>query len=107
MDKWRTVQQVTAPTSLPAGQYDLRLKLFFDKNLERALEILDIGGVLKLSAEPSGRAVFKCKHQLAARLSQVLQCCPEVKVSDATLAKFLLGCKHLATDYSISATRQT
>eukprot|EP00850_Spirogloea_muscicola_P024940 SM001819S04121 [mRNA] locus=s1819:83:1083:+ [translate_table: standard] len=35
-------------------------------------------------------AHLHCKHQLAARLAQALQCCKEVRVPDALLAKLLI-----------------
>ncbi|XP_050262447.1 uncharacterized protein LOC126706913 isoform X2 [Quercus robur] len=65
------------------------LHFLFGKNFERATRIVDQRGVKRISGEPSGRFIFQCKHQLAARLAASLGACIEVKVSDEKLALLL------------------
>ncbi|KAG2704667.1 hypothetical protein I3760_05G015200 [Carya illinoinensis] len=65
------------------------LHFLFGKNFERATRIVDQRGVKRISGEPSGRFVFQCKHQLAARLALSLGVFIEVKVSDEQLAVLL------------------
>ncbi|ONH91849.1 hypothetical protein PRUPE_8G139500 [Prunus persica] len=65
------------------------LHFLFGKNLERATRIVDQRGVKRVLGEPSGRSIFQCKHQLAARLASSLGACVEVKVSDEQLALLL------------------
>ncbi|XP_031504371.1 uncharacterized protein LOC116266965 isoform X3 [Nymphaea colorata] len=101
------------------------LHFLYGKNLERALRIVDLGGVKRIAGEPSGRALFLvvgesrrkeeyicfpahhctcysffydvvnkaeqlcCKHQLAARLAEVVQAYTEVRVPDEELAIIL------------------
>ncbi|KAM3742741.1 hypothetical protein ACB098_07G091100 [Castanea mollissima] len=65
------------------------LLFLFGKNFERATRIVDQRGVKRISGEPSGRFIFQCKHQLAARLAASLGTCIEVKVSDEKLALLL------------------
>ncbi|KAG5526360.1 hypothetical protein RHGRI_032592 [Rhododendron griersonianum] len=65
------------------------LHFLFAKNFERATRIVDQRGVKRISGEPSGRSIFQCKHQLAARLAASLGACVDVKVSDKQLALLL------------------
>ncbi|XP_028228562.1 zinc finger SWIM domain-containing protein 7-like isoform X2 [Glycine soja] len=94
------------------------LHFLFGKNFEGATRIVDLRGVSKISAHPSGRFIFQvnpkektsifvllktfalvihssmmlsteCKHQLAARLAASLGSYVEVKVSDEELAALL------------------
>ncbi|KAL6013231.1 hypothetical protein ACLOJK_003723 [Asimina triloba] len=57
-----------------------RLHFLFGKNFERATRIVDQGGVKRVTGNPSGRFLFQCKHQLAARLAAAVGACSEVKV---------------------------
>ncbi|CAN6443159.1 unnamed protein product [Victoria cruziana] len=101
------------------------LHFLYGKNLERALRIVDLGGVKRIAGEPSGRSLFLvvgessrkeeyicfpthhctcysffydvvnkaeqlcCKHQLAARLAEVVHAYTEVRVPDEELAVML------------------
>ncbi|KAF3789632.1 putative pre-16S rRNA nuclease [Nymphaea thermarum] len=92
--------------------------ILYGKNLERALRIVNLGGVKRIAGEPSSRAFFLvvaesrrkeeyicflthhctyysffydvCKHQLAARLAEVVQAYTEVRVPDEELAMKLV-----------------
>ncbi|XP_027937056.1 uncharacterized protein LOC114191807 isoform X4 [Vigna unguiculata] len=70
-------------------QHETSLHFLFGKNFEGATRIVDQRGVSKISAHPSGRFIFQCKHQLAARLAASLGSYAEVKVSDEELALLL------------------
>ncbi|KAK1275969.1 hypothetical protein QJS04_geneDACA001667 [Acorus gramineus] len=65
------------------------LHFLFGRNFERAARIVDEGGVRKISAVPSGRSLFVCKHQLAAQLAEAVEAYVESDVSDEELALML------------------
>lgn len=103
------------------------LYFLFHRNLARALEIIDSGGVQCFIGRTSRRRVFlvqgksasdhyivfpqhycschaffydvvcrsdaiQCKHQLAARLADLLKKCQTTEVDDAQLANFMIHC---------------
>lgn len=66
------------------------LSFLFDKNLSRAFDILEKGGVICFVGEQSRRVVFQCKHQLAARMAQALRRCKITELPDHLLAEVML-----------------
>ncbi|EEE67514.1 hypothetical protein OsJ_24966 [Oryza sativa Japonica Group] len=65
------------------------LEALFGKNMVRACKILDEGGVRRVTGAPSGRSLFLCKHQLAARLAEAVSKHQDIEVTDEELAHML------------------
>ncbi|KDP26231.1 hypothetical protein JCGZ_22477 [Jatropha curcas] len=68
---WKTIESTRSVTE---DQLSI-LHFVFGKNFERATRIVDQRGVKRIYGEPSGRCIFQCKHQLAARLAAALGTC--------------------------------